>query len=68
MLPGSFVEKGSCAKPLEMAQWAALRTGAVLETGKGRAQKKCNRICRESLQNGGGDVIEVEEVENGAVI
>lgn len=60
MLPGSFVEKGSCAKPLEMAQWAALRTGAVLETGIGRAQKNCNRICRESLQNGGGDVIEVE--------
>lgn len=60
MLPGSFVGKGSCAKPLEMAQWAALRTDVELETGIGRAQKKCDRICRDSLQNGGGDVIEVE--------
>ena len=61
---GLVCRVGSYVKPLEMAQWAALRTDGMLETGMG-ARRRCNRICRDSLQDGEGDAIEAEDVGNG---
>lgn len=62
---GLVCRVGSCVKPLEMAQWAALRADMVCRRVEWSARRRCNKICRGSVQDGEDDAIEDECVENG---